>query len=47
MLKPKEYKSQVDTCMKVMSILETSFQEKTLGWSYHVEMCNRKLLVVG
>lgn len=33
--------------MKVMSILETSFQEKTLGWSSHVEMCNRKLLVVG
>lgn len=33
--------------MKVMSILETSFQEKTLGWSSHVEMCNTKLLVVG
>jgi hypothetical protein len=33
--------------MKVMSILETSFQEKTLGWSSHVEMWNRKLVVVG
>ncbi len=29
-----------------MSILETCFQEKILGGSSHVEMCNKKLLVL-